>query len=237
MKLGFILSIVIFIPRLLLTTFVHNHSHLSTFHLKKANQIFEIILFLLCGMMSGKFRLHHNIGHHKDYLDAKNDPSRWVYLSGKVMPRPVYILRYYFTHTYFSIKYGLTYRKLLNEYVMQQMLVLLVVAGLCYVKPVATLCYFLMPMTLAWLTFISMTYDDHVGLFEDNPLQASFTKTNKYINLFVFNNGYHLAHHLKPGLHWSELPAYHEKITPTLKPIPAHTAINKFSRYLERNNA
>ena len=236
-KIELALSLILFLPRLLLTTFVHNHSHLSTFRSKKANQLFEIVLFLLCGMMSSKFKLHHNIGHHKNYLDAKSDPSRWTYLSGKIMPRPVYILRYYTTHTYFSVKYGIEYRKLLNEYVLQQVVVLLVLAVLYYLKPVETLRYFIIPMTLAWMIFISMTYDDHVGLFEDDAMQASFTKTNKYINLLVFNNGYHLAHHLKPGLHWSELPAYHEKITATAKPITAHTAINKFSRYLERNNA
>ncbi len=34
-------------------------------------------------------------------------------------------------------------------------------------------------------------------------------------NFFMFNNGFHGAHHMKPGLHWSLIPAYYNK---NLKP-------------------
>jgi fatty acid desaturase len=31
-------------------------------------------------------------------------------------------------------------------------------------------------------------------------------------NWIFFNNGLHTAHHLRPGLHWSRLRAFHEEV-------------------------
>ena len=43
--------------------------------------------------------------------------------------------------------------------------------------------------------------------------------SNKWYNIFTGNLGYHTAHHVKPGLHWSMLPEFHKSIEDK---IPAH---------------
>ena len=35
---------------------------------------------------------------------------------------------------------------------------------------------------------------------------------HKWYNILTCSLGYHTAHHMKMGLHWSKLPEYHAKI-------------------------
>ena len=55
----------------------HNHHPVNTFVKKPLNRLFECILYLQTGTSPLSWTLHHNIGHHKLYLDPENDPSPW----------------------------------------------------------------------------------------------------------------------------------------------------------------
>jgi fatty acid desaturase len=57
-----------------------------------------------------------------------------------------------------------------------------------------------------------VTYAHHAGLDVDNDFEASYNIMSPVYNLLTGNLGYHTAHHHKQGLHWSRLPALHEKI-------------------------
>jgi len=42
--------------------------------------------------------------------------------------------------------------------------------------------------------------------------------TDPLYNLRTLNLGYHTAHHLRPRLHWSKLPALHARIVAGIPP-------------------
>jgi fatty acid desaturase len=75
-----------------------------------------------------------------------------------------------------------------------------------------TLIVFVGPMILALANVARLGYHQHAGLDADDHLEASRNIESRLYNLVTFNSGYHAAHHLKPGLHWSRLPELHRQI-------------------------
>ena len=68
----------------------HNHHHLNTFTVRLLNRVFESILYFQTGASPYSWTLHHNIGHHKYYLDQEQDSSRWKKKNGQEMTRLQY---------------------------------------------------------------------------------------------------------------------------------------------------
>lgn len=59
----------------------------------------------------------------------------------------------------------------------------------------------------------------HDGCDMNSKYNFSRNFTGSILNFFAYNNGYHTAHHLWPGLHWTSLPTVHaERIKPHIHP-------------------
>ena len=68
-------------------------------------------------------------------------------------------------------------------------------------------------------------YVQHVGCVgksERRPFSHSNTFLSRLFNLTTFNIGYHIEHHDYPGVHWTELPALHERLKEQLIEGGAH---------------
>lgn len=209
-------------------TALHNHAHVPIFRRAWKNRSLELLIFLQTGMLASKFALHHNLGHHKHYMDPTGDPSRWTRRDGTRMGRVEYILHYFFTSTWKAIQIGRGHPTLLLNFAVQYTTSFAVLGLLVAHKPAVGGVLFAGAMLVAWLNFIHFTYDDHLDCFSTDPLAASHTKGNPVLNRLVWNAGYHLAHHMKPGLHWSSLDRYHhEDLEPRLPQIERVSWINE----------
>ena len=67
------------------------------------------------------------------------------------------------------------------------------------------------------------TKEQALQSFFDSQTKESYwtstTFTGTLTNFFLLNNGYHLAHHFRPYIHWSLLPEMHKKyVAPRLEP-------------------
>ena len=92
-------------------------------------------------------------------------------------------------------------------------------AALAAARPLHMLAVFLVPMALSLVALAWSTYVHHLGLPTNDALGASYTNVDRWANRWGYNIGYHTAHHLRPGLHWSQLPTFHANVAAG---IPAH---------------
>lgn len=88
------------------------------------------------------------------------------------------------------------------------------------------LCLWLLPHWFGnGITMGAGMYVQHAGCVPksaEEPLAHSTTYLSRFFNLTMFNIGYHVEHHDYPHVHWSELPAFHEKMKPRLIAEGAH---------------
>jgi beta-carotene hydroxylase len=221
-----LISAVLLLPRFAVATVCHNHVHVPMCRGRLANAILDLVLYLETGMLPAKFRIQHNLGHHRFYTDPAQDLTT-TRRDGSAMGRLEYTVRFFIAATFEAIRIGRDYPVLLRRFYRAQAAALIAVVGLLAINPIGALILFVVPMNMMWFTFALVTYDDHIGLHSTNELEASHSKTNRILNILIFNNGYHLAHHVKPGVHWSELPAVHESLKGRIRVPAGSTFLNR----------
>jgi fatty acid desaturase len=173
------------------------------------------------GMVSSNWRIQHLYGHHRGVdLPYRGDRTlREDYSSARAVAFATISL----WDTLYS-PIAESFRKgILNNVTApinyrwafcEQMLLLLFVAGWLSWQPRLAQIY-LLPWYFA-THFITryVDYLNHYGCDEssDNPYVRANNSLSWWFNLTTHNFGYHTAHHIRPGAHWTELPAIHRTI-------------------------
>lgn len=73
----------------------------------------------------------------------------------------------------------------------------------------ATLTVFLLPFFIARFGMMAGNWAQHAFLHAPTPANCyvnSLTCINATYNKTCFNDGYHIGHHLRPNMHWTEMP-------------------------------
>jgi len=190
----------------------HYQHHKPVFTVAALNRLYELLLFFQTGTPPYLITLHHNLGHHKHYLEPERDTLRWRRDDGRPYAWPVVLWRNAWGHLTWTIALGRRFPRIYARLKWMTAVGLALLATLVAVDPAGAAVVFVAPMLLQVVNVARLGYDQHAGLDLDDHLTASRNKEGRFYNLVTFNSGYHTAHHLKPGLHWSELPAFHAEI-------------------------
>ena len=86
--------------------------------------------------------------------------------------------------------------------------------GLCFVNWQATLMVFILPFVIARFGMMAGNWGQHAFINAADPANNytnSLTCINSNYNKLCFNDGYHIGHHLRPSMHWTEMPVEFEK--------------------------
>ena len=194
----------------------HHHQHINSFRAAWLNRIYDLVLAVQTGVGPYNWVLHHNLGHHVNYLNQppheRPDESHWTRADGTQMGRFEYTLHLLFHQQIDSIRIGLRHTRYLRYFLLMKLVMwALLGLGLWY-RPFETVLVFMLPAFITLVYTIWATYEHHAGCAPNNHLDASRNRDNRIYNALTGNLGFHTAHHKRPGLHWSLLPELHEQI-------------------------
>lgn len=200
------------VPKICICSWNHHHQHLPTFYQTPLNRLLEMVYAFHTGITTNAWVLHHVLGHHVNYLDQEKDESGWKRKDGTEMGVIEYTFTIALTGYTRAYKVGKNHPRYQKAFISMGMIVAALSGVLVYYKPVNALIVFIIPMVFGLLFTCYHTYSHHAGLDTDDHFEASHNIMHRWYNLLTGNLGYHTAHHIKPGLHWSKLPEYHATI-------------------------
>lgn len=159
----------------------------------------------------------HHIGMHHPENNLKEDESTtmpyqrdslkgFTHYIGSFIVRGTYDLAAYF----FRKKRN----KLFESTVRGELLFIGMCIVLSFISFGATLIVFIIPYFLYRLIAFMGNWAQHAFVSAEDPGNAyrnSVTCINTTYNHKCWNDGYHISHHIKPAMHWTEHPVYFQK--------------------------
>lgn len=204
----------------------HNHSHVGIFRWDFLNELFGWLCFTSNGIPLEFYREHHVRNHHQYSQRFDSQATDWSSTFGFEGTRfpdvPVSKLYYVLTFPILTIATSVISllrapgSLALKRFVVSFIVVSMAAGYLIWINPLGFLLFFVLSWTIVTLGHGFNNYDHHAGC----TMEDDYNSANESLSLFDrklgFNIGYHIEHHMKPGLHWSQLPVYHEEIRPQI---------------------
>ena len=190
----------------------HHHQHVPFFNSKICNRLMECVFGLQTGAVSNVWVLHHNIGHHDNYMDQSKDESAWRKPDGQIRTAHGYTWWLAISGYACALRKGAEYPGLRRTFILMTLLHVALLAVLLWINPFNATLIVIIPMVISFVLTCRHTYDHHAGCSEVDEYAASNNIMHRWYNILTGNLGYHTAHHLRPGLHWSKLPKFHARI-------------------------
>ncbi len=194
----------------------HTVIHAPVFVRPSLNRLLQLALTPVYGHPVSSFVPGHNLSHHRhtqgprDVMRTTKARFRWHLLNLLLFPFVISgsVLRG-------ERRYLRVMRDRLprwrRQYLIEGALLVALSATLAALDPWRfVLCVFA-PQNLASWGIVTLSLLQHDGCDAAHPVDHSRNFTGRVLNWLTFNNGFHAAHHLHPGLHWTLLPEAHRR--------------------------
>lgn len=205
-------ALLVMIPKICVCSWNHHHQHVPTFRQRGLNRLLELAYAFHTGITTNAWVLHHNLGHHVNYLDQTKDESGWKTKAGKKMGAFRYTLTLAITGYVRAFRVGQQHPRYQRGFLQMGLMVSILLGLLLWSNWRSAALLFVAPMVVGYISTCWHTYYHHAGLDTDEHLHASYNTLHRWYNIMTGNLGYHTAHHMKQGLHWSRLPEFHTTI-------------------------
>lgn len=165
------------------------------------------------GQTPTSFYVHHIGMHHIENNLAMDQSSTLCYQRDKFTHFLHYWARFFFTGTVHLARYfGVRGRdKMVRKFLVGEFAWYAFVIVMLAVRPGPTLALFVVPWLLIRWFMMCGNWAQHAFIDVDDPgnnYRNSTCLTDVPYNHKAYNDGYHIVHHLKPSMHWTEMPDY-----------------------------
>lgn len=182
---------------------------------KKPHQwIHGYITWVICPLFghAPESYFSHHLGMHHIENNLPDDTSTTMpYQRDSIKHFIKYFLHFFFLGAKETVQY-LYYRKrkkLYTRLTVGELTFMLFCVFMCFVNLKATLLIFILPFLFSRLVMVLGNWTQHAfvdAMEPDNIYRSSINCINTKYNSVCWNDGYHVIHHLRPGLHYTELP-------------------------------
>lgn len=192
---------------------LHNTSH-NLFFKREHKTGNRFIPWGLCPFMgqSPDTYFSHHIGMHHSENNMEHDGSSTLpYQRDSFIDFMKYFVRFLFVGIFDLVKYHQFRKKpkFVKMAIVGEITFIIVAIILAYINLKATLVVFIFPLVLVRFLMMSGNWAQHAFVDKsapENNYLNSITCVNSPYNRRCFNDGYHIGHHLRPHLHWTEMP-------------------------------
>eukprot|EP00992_Anisonema_acinus_P014035 TRINITY_DN9068_c0_g1_i1.p1 TRINITY_DN9068_c0_g1~~TRINITY_DN9068_c0_g1_i1.p1 ORF type:complete len:355 (-),score=22.69 TRINITY_DN9068_c0_g1_i1:13-1077(-) len=208
----FLTNLILYQERFILALHYSQHRPVTRGRWRWLNEIPHSVMCPFFGLPPMVYNLHHVIMHHRE-----DNMAPWDLSSTEFYQRDniAHFLVYAFRHLVF-ITFELTLYAFRRGYfgLTLQMVAMTTLywGGIYYgmsVKPWPTFWLLVAPYTVGAFLLMFGNWSQHIFVDPDAPrddYRLTFVCINSRLNNHAFNDGYHITHHIYPGIHWTELP-------------------------------
>lgn len=199
----------------------HNHVHVPVFRTTVANRVYEFFLNFVSASTTSTIQIVHVLNHHNEV----NGPLDWARTSTRSQgqARREFIAYSLFTPWVF-IKQLTKWKGENEDHFLvklgrfENFVMLSIYLCLAIYNPIAFLLVLFLPGVLSQFGLAAFNFLQHYHCDPDSLYNHSRNMTGFWFNACTFNAGYHTAHHEEAVLHWTLLPALHNKLSSQIDP-------------------
>jgi fatty acid desaturase len=191
----------------------HCMCHRKTFK-KQYQWLHTYITWVVCpffGHAPEGYFSHHLGMHHIENNLPDDTSSTMSYQRDSIKGFLLYFLKFLVVGVKNTILY-LYYRKrkkLYMRFTCGETFFYIFCIAMCFVNLKATLLIFIIPVLFARLVMMLGNWTQHAFVDPAQPenlFTSSINCINTVYNKVCWNDGYHIIHHLRPGMHYTEMP-------------------------------
>mgnify|MGYP006330626043 FL=1 len=192
----------------------HCFCHRKTLKAPWQKPFFTYTSWIICPLFGhapeGYFS-HHMGMHHVENNMPDDTSSTMAYQRDSLRGFLAYFFKFIFVGVINTIRYLFSKKrnKLGRRLTAGEYVYLAFCIAMCFVNLKATLVVFIVPLLFARLVMMLGNWAQHSFVDAkdpDNLYTSSINCSNTVYNKKCWNDGYHIIHHLRPGMHYTEMP-------------------------------